>query len=186
MYAARQGYIDILRLLLEKGADVNMKDGVGRTALTYAAMYGHSDVSQLLMDFLATDATDKSGNNTLMWATKNGHSHTVRALLEKGIEANKRSGENEDAPLAEAARRGFIQVAEVLLSRGAFVDITTRAGWTPLMFAAQAGHVAIVKLLLEHGADVNNKGRDGVTPLKLALKKNRDEVVRLLKDACMP
>uniref|UniRef100_A0A3B3HKI1 Uncharacterized protein n=1 Tax=Oryzias latipes TaxID=8090 RepID=A0A3B3HKI1_ORYLA len=76
------GRAKFIRLLLEKGADVNCQDEDGRTALSHACEMGHLDVVKLLVQFNADpDVSDAWGNSALMYAAFSGHSQVLEFLI---------------------------------------------------------------------------------------------------------
>ena len=79
--AAIGGWTDIVRLLVEAGADVDARDFSGGTALTMAALKGHTDIVRILRD-AGADLTivDVDGRTALMWATSNGFNAIIRLL----------------------------------------------------------------------------------------------------------
>jgi ankyrin repeat protein len=79
------------------------------------------------------------------------------------------------------ANNGGLEVAILLLDKGAEVDPPLRAGDTPLLAAATAGHLELVKVLLEHGADPTKAGRKGRTPLSAARECGHTEIAKLLE-----
>src|SRR5262245_38701390 len=77
-----------------------------------------------------------------------GDREAVRALLKQGADVNAAQGDGT-TPLHWAARRGDVELAQMLLYAGANVRATTRlGGWTPLLMAAQLGHVKMIETLL--------------------------------------
>lgn len=83
-------------------------------------------------------------------------------------------------PLLAAVQGNCAQVARVLLSRGARIDLAMMDGTTPLHIASENGHYQVVLLLLAKGASVNLCTHTGWTPLLAAAGKGRVGVVRLL------
>lgn len=111
----------------------------------------------------ATELVQQPGSNVVNYRGDDGESglHIVTAqrdltwlrfMIGHGADLNvgNRAG---DTPLIVAARIGFAEGADILLSRGAQVDRTNRRGETPLIIAVQQRNIAMVKLLAEHGAN---------------------------------
>ena len=74
-----------------------------------------------------------------------------------------------------------LQMAQVLLDRGADVNVTQAGGWTPLHEAANHGNIELVRLLIHHGADKAARSDDGRSPLHMAQQGHHDAVVALLQ-----
>jgi hypothetical protein len=84
-WAARQGREAVVKLLLEKGAEIEAKDEYGRTPLSWAAGQGHEAVVKLLLEKGAEiEVKDEYGSTPLSWAAEQGHEAVVKLLLEKG------------------------------------------------------------------------------------------------------
>jgi ankyrin repeat protein len=170
---ARQGHEQAVRLLLQKGADVNA-EGLG-----YASREGHEQIVRLLLEKGAdVNAQQRSGDTALGHASKAGHEQIVRLLLEKGANVNARPRFGNTA-LGHASEAGHEQIVRLLLEKGANVDARQRFGDTVLGHASEAGHEQIVRLLLEKGANVNVE-HWGKTALGQASAKGREQIVRLL------
>ena len=178
----------IVALLAMKEWDVNATDARGRTALAWAAVGGHEDVVNILLQRkdLNPDAADaKYGQTPLWWAAGSGHEGVVKLLLEReDINPNAADAEYGRAPLGWAARGGHEGVVKLLLERE---DINPNAadtvyGRTPFLWAARGGHEGVVKLLLERG-DINPSTTgtiDDQTPLSLAAGRGHQGVVKML------
>ncbi len=91
----------------------------------------------------------------LMRASREGDVVTVRRLLDEGCDPNARGGSLRLTPLIVSAANGHRDVVELLLSRGAAIEVSDTSGMTPLMNAALFEQSAVAQLLLDHGADVN-------------------------------
>jgi uncharacterized protein len=103
--AARRGDVDAVTETLSGGADVASQDGLGRTALHYAAALGYTDiVAVLTSDAGLVDAQDGDGFTPLMRAAQNGHHETVRRLLDHGARADLKNQAGLTA--ADLARAG--------------------------------------------------------------------------------
>ncbi len=172
LYAAREGHVDVAKLLLDKGASLEKADADGVTPLLMATFNGRFSVARLLIDRGANvNAVDWYGL-TPLWAAidwrnlevpgptrENGVDREatfafIQTLLDKGADPNVRT--KEYPPLHRWIMR---------LGSFAWADLT---GQTPFLRAASAGDVKTMRLLLEHGADPNIKTFNGTTPLMAA------------------
>jgi len=155
--AARNGDAEAVRSLLAEGADANMAQGDGMTALHWAAERGHAAVADLLLSAdAAVQAKTRIGSYTpLHLSSRGGHGSIANALLDAGadLRATTTGGGVTPLHLAAAAMDGAEVVTE-LLRRGADVDAReASSGQTPLMFAAAYNRTEAVVALLEHDAD---------------------------------
>jgi hypothetical protein len=117
----------------------------------------------------------------LAQAVADGRAENVNSLLRSG--ANPDGGGTENGtPLLLATYFGHLDVAKVLLRRGANVNARSSAvfGRTPLIQAAERGHTAMVALLLDAGARIDAADDDGGAALHRAAEEGRAEVVNLL------
>ena len=160
VWASRQGHLQVVKLLLDRGADVNAKGELGRTALMEA-----------------------SGRETeLMEASESGHLEIVKFLLAKGADVNAQKDLGRWTALMSAAAGGNVEIVQALLDKGADINAKNYQGWTPLMWASEEGHLQAVKLLLDKGADVNAKDEWGNTALTSAAQRGNVEMVQALLD----
>ena len=155
--AARGGQAEIVRTLLDEGADVNAARGDGLTALHLAAEGGHRAVAESLVAAgAAIDAGTRIGGYTpLQMAARGGHGAVALRLLEAGADPNARTTNTGVTALHLAAgATGGRSAVTALLDHGADPDARERsAGQTPLIFAAAANRAAAVTTLLAAGAD---------------------------------
>lgn len=143
------------RELLAAGADCNMRNGEGATALMLAAHAGKLDMVKALIEAGAdVNATDARGWGALMKAAYN-------ADLD----------------------RGFADVAQALIDAGANVEAAIGYGIRPLMLAAGYGETAVVETLLRAGADVLARNDGGLTALMMVKQKHYVDVINLLHEA---
>merc|ERR1719192_3326066 len=82
--ASKNGHIDIVKTLIEKGVDINTKDDYGYTSLSYAALKGHSEVVDLLIEYGADMNVTIHGDSLVVYATKNGYDDLVDHLINNG------------------------------------------------------------------------------------------------------
>ena len=166
MLAAQNGHVQVLRHLLELGADAEIRDGRGRAALHYAAERGKTCiVRELIARGADWQCADSFGDTALHLAAANGHSVVVELLLDAGAPPNVHDSVFDSTPLHKSARSGHTDAAELLLSRGANPDGGNDLGRSALHVAAAYGSVQVVGALLESGASVNLRDDNGETPL---------------------
>jgi ankyrin repeat protein len=153
--AAMRGDSGAVRALIQSGADVNLAEGDGMTALHWAAERGDAELAALLLKSGASvTAETRIGRHTpLHVAARHGNSAIVRALVNAHAAVNALTTTGA-APLHFAAASGDSESIAALLDHGAVIDIR-EPQWsqTPLMFAAAGGRTAAVKLLLARGAN---------------------------------
>jgi ankyrin repeat protein len=153
--AVKKADLEAVRGLIAQGADVNVSEGDGSTALLWAS---HGDDLRIV-ELLVSEGADANAANDLgatpLWtASENGTAEIVEALLSAGADANK-ALRNGETPLMTASRAGHGEVVEMLLMWGADSDATGPRNQTALMWAASARHPDVVAVLVENGANVH-------------------------------
>jgi ankyrin repeat protein len=178
--ASHRGHVDVIRLLLEHGADVNAKANYNRTSLHFASELGHIEVMQLLLEKGAdVNSTTADNKYPLVEASQAGQLKAVQVLVQHGADVNVH-GVHGCTPLHRASWTGRLEVIRFLLEHGADVDARDNDRRTTLHHASSHGQLEIVRLLLEHGADINAHGKKMDTPLHRATAVGELEVARCL------
>jgi len=144
MLAADRGDLGRVRILLDKGADVNAQDREGQTAVSLAATARHSEVARQLKK--------RGAILTLIDAVRVADMEQVQLLLKQGHDPRAKEADGGRTALAEAALTGKLELVKLLLERGAEINTTDCAGYTPISLAALRGHLDVVKLLGERTA----------------------------------
>jgi ankyrin repeat protein len=176
-----------VRLLLEKGADVESKDSDGNPALISALEKSPDMVKLLLEKGASANTMTSTGIAALILAIQNDQSESVRLLLEKGADTSSKDW-NGDAALILAIKKSPDMV-KLLLETGASANTISAGsmslrlprGTPALIVAILYGQKESVRLLLEKGADVESKDSDGNPALILAIKESPDMVKLLLE-----
>ena len=182
MYAAGEGRFDVVKYLINHGADVSKTNVDKETALHYASEYGQLKVAELLLSRGAgIDVEDKWCRTPLMLAAARGHSDILLCLINHGADLNKtKFNVHKRTALHYAIEYGHLKVVELLLSKGAGIDVEDEDGHTPLMLAALRGHSDILLCLINQGDDLNKTNRRKRTALHYASESGNLEVVELL------
>ena len=178
--AAEKGNKEMIRLLLNEGADVNAKDKDGRTALMDAVWQEDEEIVQLLLDKGADVNAVMKNASTALGLALSGKGNVparnremISLLLERGADAS--------AALADVARSGSLKSVQFLVGKGAAVNFADASyGVTPLMHAAWHGHKEIVAFLLAQKAAVNMANKSGNTELWHAATNGHTAIVKLL------
>jgi ankyrin repeat protein len=188
--AVEQGHVQVVKALIEKGANLTARDINGWDATHHACFGGHSDVLSLLIEHgVRTDrrVDVKSGlfrgASCLHLAALLGHSCIVVFLMKHCPDMHKVddvTNESETA-LEVATRGGSADTVSTLLSYGAAIEGLSGSK-TPLCIAALMGHEAIVRHLLQAGANAAKHDSQGFTAEVRALQEGHHEVVRIIRE----
>ncbi|XP_048047359.1 ankyrin-3 isoform X14 [Megalobrama amblycephala] len=188
--AAQENHLDVVRFLLENNSSQSIATEDGFTPLAVALQQGHDQVVSLLLE---NDTKGKVRLPALHIAARKDDTKSAALLLQNDHNADveskmmvNRTTESGFTPLHIAAHYGNINVATLLLNRGAAVDFMARNDITPLHVAAKRGNGNMVKLLLDRGAKIDAKTKDGLTPLHCGARSGHEQVVEMLLDRGAP
>lgn len=179
--AAAEGHVEIIKDLLEAGADTEALDHDSETAYAIAVLGGQANaVSFFLTRGMSTETLIHGQGTSLAWAARCGHLQVMEALLDAGADIKAVTG-NGETILFWAARCGQPTSLALLLARGAAPDVPDRRGETPLHAAcACRGPVETVTLLLQH-VEVDRRAlSNGRTALAVAASVGFVEAIKPL------
>ncbi|KAL2014073.1 hypothetical protein VTN00DRAFT_1598 [Thermoascus crustaceus] len=197
--AAKEGHLEIVRLLLDHGADIEAKTfwmgkAEGGNALQAAARNGYIDIMELLLQRGADpEVYDESdGEAPLLLA---GDARTVQLLLKHGANANVQDMETGRTALHNCVRYDWsaetetsaavadIETMRTLLDHGTEINVRDVEGRTILHLAVESNLVEGVQFLCEQRVDVNIADREGLRAKDLAVRKGFDNIAKILTDA---
>lgn len=174
---ARSGRMQILQLLMERGAKTEWGD---LTLLHEAAVVSDSAFVSILLDKgLRVNARDGGGRTPLHIAAMAGNKPVAKALLDRGADIDPLDRASQ-TPLHLAALGGQLAVVDLLIGSQAIVDAQRADGRTALHIAAAAKNAAVALRLMEAGADVGVTDKEGWTPLHSACSSGSKEIVEAL------
>lgn len=158
------GHNSIVEQLIRQGADIESKDGSGRTPLSAAAGKGHEALVRVLIKRGAdTNSEDMHRRTPLWWAAEGGHEVVIEMLLDAKSFVDARDFKGQ-TPLSAASSAAHERAVEKLIKMGALVNTVSSEGSTPLTrtieHRREAGEtLSLSRMLLDAGADPNMTGR---------------------------
>lgn len=181
-YAAQEGEVGRLQMMLGNGAEVNGKEAAGYTALELASFHGHRDAVQLLLENKADiNLHGSDGCPPLYYAIEQGKETVVSLLLDHGADVNARIDKEDGKTLVMlAAETENISITQHLIEGKADINARDYSGMTALHWAASRGRVDMMRLLLENQATLDTPDCQGNTALMLAIGNLQYAAVVLL------
>ncbi|KAI3845268.1 hypothetical protein MKW98_009334 [Papaver atlanticum] len=178
-HAIYKGHLDIVRYLLEKGANADASSDGNYTPLHIVAKTGDTKIITLLLSRgVHIDGATRIGTS-LQYAAGHGHRDAVKVLLDHGANPNPVIGQGMLRPLTTAILFESWECMELLLQAGANPSAES-FGNTPLILAAKEEYVGVITRLLEAGADPNYKTNVGLTALEIAAMRCNYQIVGIL------
>lgn len=187
-FAAYNCHLDLIRLLVSSGADVNaVTYDDGRTPLFFiissfncqSEQCKYEGISFMLQNGAKANIVTQYGYFPLTSAIEDGTFEIVKLLIKYGAIVRTLPGSR--SPLLYAIELPDEEIVSYLIEHGADVNETYKNGWTPLHYAVHWKYLGMANLLLTHGADKSVKEINGYTPLDIAVKNQDAEMVELLK-----
>ena len=178
--AVQRGNKEVVAMLLALGADVNLRNGNGRTALMYLS---ENTTPEILRDLLSAgarlNAREDGGANPFMIAAASSPVRVLRDMIEAGAQVNARDSSGETC-LFTAARTNSPEAIVLLLEAGVDPEVTNEDGETALMSMATYGSFENFQTLIDRGANRGLVNADGTTLLMLAATNDNPRLAKLL------
>ena len=172
----------VVKLLISKGADVNLPLWEGTAPLCVAAFQGYNEVVELLVNTpgIQIDQSGADKATPLYYACYQEHKEIVRLLLNNGADPNTADQYGIPA-LNVACGAGNTKIVELLLNNKADPDIVDATGVAAIHIACVTGHTEILEMLLDAGADMDLKAKDEYAPYRVASIAGKQVVMNLLE-----
>lgn len=180
-------HASLKRHLEHHRCEVNVKDNMGRSPLSYASEQNDQVAIELLIQSCADPDLEDDDNTPrltpaltpLAYAALNSSVSTTRDLLQKGAAVNLQDCYGRNA-MFHASEAGSEALVRLLLDHGSKLDLEDYKRRTPLSYAAEAGSTEVVSLLLERGARADSKNCNHETPLLFAARARSETLIALL------
>jgi len=172
------GQVEVVRLLVDRRADINIRDTNKDTALHFAAHLDSVDNIKLLLDKgINVNVTNAQQNTPLHMAAVRGNLEATIALVKRGATLNSTNA-SRHTPLMLAAYSGKLEVVRYLTETGPNIDIHIA-----LLMSVERGHLDVTDFLLANGADIDGSHEaQDISPLILAtMKQNLPLVMHLVQ-----
>ncbi|KAF4446834.1 putative ankyrin repeat domain protein [Fusarium austroafricanum] len=182
-WAVQNSHVQLVRQLIDQGADFAQQDVDGWDSLYFAAAWSTpQEVLEILINAGANvDArcSGEFGFTALHRAVCSSNSVAVQTLVSRGAVVDSRATDNR-VPLHLAAGNGCVEAIQILLDAGADIESRGDSGWTALVYASGEGHLEASRLLIKRGAIIWARTLDGDTAFLQAAYNGRSDVVREL------
>ncbi|KAE8146616.1 ankyrin repeat-containing domain protein [Aspergillus avenaceus] len=181
--AVEFGQTQAASILLNKGADINMR-GLQNCTLLHRAAYQNNIemVRMLLRHNPSINLKDDAGLTAWSANLDKEHSPVLEVLRNAGADTNTQRMHGE-TDLYSAAAAGKLATVRFLLNQGVNPSLQTDFGWAPLHWAAADGHLSCVEELLKAGAELDPVSDQSKSPLDMAIENNQQKVIKVLRDA---
>ena len=173
LWACECGLDDIVRILLDAGADARWKDLFGRSAITMACWGGHLSVVEMLLnhDNGLLEIADQLGGTPLIVAIGTQHFEIVRYLLDRGANALATMTDGLTTLLYACQSAAGMDILRRLLTAGVNVEARDEVQGTALHCVAIHGGIEVMReLIVEHNADMFAVDKYGETPFDVVCR----------------
>ena len=179
--ATRKRDSELVKVLVEAGAQVDVQNEEGQTPLHLACLYGCADIVRVLFLARATATiSDKEDKAPIYLAAERGHTTIVEFLIDK-FKASVFERSNEGSTLMHiAAQNGHPATATALFERGVPLLMPNKFGERSIHTAAKAGHTSVLKAVIKKGESVNALTGENMSALHIAVEHGQSRAVETL------
>lgn len=183
--ASEKGYLEVVQLLLDNGAEVNSKTASDHyTALILAAQHENSAVTKLLISAGADISAENGyGNTALHEACHAGNIEVAKELVAAGANVNavnhKGSTPIHTLCYGESPGTHTVEFLKFLLASGSNLDAADKRGMTPLLVCCTSGRVDLIEVLVEFGANPKVEDDQGRGAMAIAQFYQQEMVMKL-------
>ncbi|XP_011500154.1 PREDICTED: serine/threonine-protein phosphatase 6 regulatory ankyrin repeat subunit B-like [Ceratosolen solmsi marchali] len=179
--AARRRDVDMVRILVDYGASVDMQNGTGQTALHIASAEGDETLVKYFYGVRASAAiTDDLDRTPMHLAAENGHASIIELLADKFKASIFERTKDGSTLMHIASLNGHSECATMLFKKGVYLHMPNKKGARSIHTAAKYGHVGIISTLLQRGEKVDATTNDNYTALHIAVESAKPAVVETL------
>ncbi|XP_043250040.1 serine/threonine-protein phosphatase 6 regulatory ankyrin repeat subunit A-like isoform X5 [Colletes gigas] len=179
--AARRRDIDMVRILVDYGATVDMQNGDGQTALHIASAEGDETLVKYFYGVRASASiTDHQDRTPMHLAAENGHASIIELLADKFKASIFERTKDGSTLMHIASLNGHSECATMLFKKGVYLHMPNKRGARSIHTAAKYGHVGIISTLLQRGEKVDATTNDNYTALHIAVENAKPAVVETL------
>jgi len=181
-YAILKNWLNMVRLLIKAGADIERKDKHSNTPLSCAVRVGSIDIlKELVQAGVNLKSRDENGYTPLMYAVKRKSLAIINFLLSKGVDINERDNEGFNALMhAIAPPNNSMDVIQCLVDHGADFNASGVQQLSPLLLAARNNDFGVARYLVGKGAEINAKDSSGYNSLMYAVLSHNIPMIEFL------
>ncbi|KAK0175380.1 hypothetical protein PV327_009132 [Microctonus hyperodae] len=180
-FAARRRDVDMVRILVDYGAQVDMQNGEGQTPLHIASAEGDETLVKYFYGVRASASiADHQDRTPMHLAAENGHASVIDLLAEKFRASIFERTKDGSTLMHIASLNGHSECANMLFKKGVYLHMPNKRGARSIHTAAKYGHVGIISTLLQRGEKVDATTNDNYTALHIAVESAKPAVVETL------
>ncbi|XP_043267430.1 serine/threonine-protein phosphatase 6 regulatory ankyrin repeat subunit A-like isoform X3 [Venturia canescens] len=179
--AARRRDVDMVRILVDYGASVDMQNGEGQTPLHIASAEGDEGLVKYFYGVRASASiADHQDRTPMHLAAENGHASVIELLADKFKASIFERTKDGSTLMHIASLNGHSECATMLFKKGVYLHMPNKRGARSIHTAARYGHVGIISTLLQRGEKVDATTNDNYTALHIAVESAKPAVVETL------